>query len=90
MTQSETVRLRTHRDPDAEDEHFHVTASTTATKADGSAIGDDADGFEVSDVQRQNFVLRRLPGRAGDVEMDEGDDETFELEAVPKPKKPPP
>ena len=82
-TQSETVRLRTHRDPDAEDEHFTVTASTTATDGDGNAIPRDSDGFKVEDVETRTFVLRRLLSPSGDVEVDEGDDETFELEAVP-------
>ena len=82
-TQSHTVRLRTYRDPDAEDEYFTVTASTNETDGDGNAIPSDSDGFKVTDIQTQNFVLRRLLSTAGDVKMDEGDDETFELEAVP-------
>ena len=82
-TQSHTVRLRTHRDPDAEDEYFTVTASTSETDNGGGAISDASDGFMVDDREEQTFVLRRLLSTAGDVEMDEGDTETFELEAVP-------
>ena len=80
-TQSHTVRLRTHRDPDAEDENFTVTASSSDT--DNGTVVDDSDGFKVTDVETQTYVLRRLLSPVGDVEIDEGDDEEFELEAVP-------